>query len=84
MSRRNTPAEAKQAGNPEPPVTPAPSNNAEANQAAPENPASVAEPDQPAAGPDRDKRTRQMDILQAIERGEISVDEGMRRLGETE
>jgi hypothetical protein len=65
-------------------VTPAPWNKAEANQAEPENPAPVVEPDQPAAGPDSDKRTRQLELLQAIERGEISVDEGMRRLGEIE
>jgi hypothetical protein len=83
----NAPGEASQPArpaNPEPLVTPAPWNKAEANQAEPENPAPVVEPDQPAAGPDSDKRTRQLELLQAIERGEISVDEGMRRLGEIE
>ncbi len=39
---------------------------------------------EPAIPVDGDKRSRQLDILQAIERGEISVDEGMRRLGEIE
>jgi hypothetical protein len=64
-------------------VTPA-LQSSTANSGTPESATPVQEPAQPAAAPDSDKKTRQLDILQAIERGEISVDEGMRRLGEIE
>jgi hypothetical protein len=62
----------------EPLVTPAPapSDEQQAQKDAPSQ--------EPAVTADGDKRSRQLDILQAIERGEISVDEGMRRLGEIE
>ena len=72
--------------NSEPLITPVPQNSDSSNNVTPENPAPVKEPAQSPAGPaaDNDKRTRQLDILQAIERGEISVDEGMRRLGDIE
>ena len=62
--------------NEQPLVTPVPQDNPP-NQ----NGSAAQEPVVPADG---DKRSRQLDILQAIERGEISVDEGMRRLGEVE
>jgi hypothetical protein len=69
-------------GSNEPLVTPAPQSNS-SNSATPEYSTPVNEPAPPSA-PGSDKKSRQLDILQAIERGEISVDEGMRRLGEIE
>jgi hypothetical protein len=46
-----------------------------------QNGAAARETPAPTEG---EKKSRQLDILQAIERGEISVDEGMRRLSEIE
>lgn len=81
-----TPSESRPPADRGPIVPPAPQNSA-GNPGQPESAAPVSEPattSQPAAAPENDKRSRQLDILQAIERGEISVDEGMRRLGEVE
>ncbi|MBN9391371.1 MAG: DUF4097 family beta strand repeat protein [Chloroflexi bacterium] len=60
----------------EPLVTPVPPD-------APVDQNGAANRESPAPA-DGDKKSRQLDILQAIEKGEISVDEGMRRLSEIE
>lgn len=68
-------------------VTPPPSASTEPSPATGEAPevataAPVRDEPSAAAQPEGEKRNRQMEILQAIERGEISVDEGMSRLSE--
>ncbi len=66
-------------------VTPTPPNLSQ-RSASPTPPNGTAEaPTSPPPSPpaeDGDKRSRQLDILQAIERGELSVEEGMARLAE--